>query len=376
MLLLCGPTTSLGAQSRKKQYPKTYPELFTILTCHHLVTSMKELFAWAICALIFGVSTSAQTRQTFDIATFQPPLGWSKRTSDASLQFSTEDKAKGTYCLITLLASVPGTGDPKKNFNAAWQTVVKTVVDPTAVPQMFPSANKEDWKAEGGFAPFEKDGEKGVAVLFTLSGYGKMVNILVLTNTTDHEPTITAFLESVSLKKPAEENRPQAPGNQIGSQPSLAGNFWKQGGIRQGMLGHAGLSTATFSKTYQFLSDGTYKFFTVNMQLAAPKYYLENEEGTYKVTGNTITITPRKASFSQHRLNKEDPPIKSGNLPLSTVQYSFEFWLHDDNWALLLSPVDGNENKRDGTFSFYRNGEPQRTYQYVLVNAKGELIRY
>ena len=112
------------------------------------------------------------------------------------------------------------------------------------------------------------------------------------------------------------------------------------------------------------------------MQLAAPKYYLENEEGTYKVTGNTITITPRKASFSQHRLNKEDPPIKSGNLPLSTVQYSFEFWLHDDNWALLLSPVDGNENKRDGTFSFYRNGEPQRTYQYVLVNAKGELIRY
>jgi hypothetical protein len=32
------------------------------------------------------------------------------------------------------------------------------------------------------------------------------------------------------------------------------------------------------------------------MQLAAPKYYLENEEGTYSVTGNTIT--PRKSSFS------------------------------------------------------------------------------
>jgi hypothetical protein len=141
------------------------------------------------------------------------------------------------------------------------------------------------------------------------------------------------------------------------------------------MLGHSGLSTATFSKTYQFFSDNTYKFFRVDMQLAAPKYYLENEEGTYKVTGNTITITPRKASFSQHRLNKEDPPINSGNLPLSTAQYRFEFWLHDDNWALLLSPVDGNETKRDGTFSFWRNGESQRTYQYVLVNAKGELIR-
>lgn len=111
------------------------------------------------------------------------------------------------------------------------------------------------------------------------------------------------------------------------------------------------------------------------MQLAAPKYYLENEEGTYKVTGNTITITPRKSSFSQHRLSKEEPPIKSGPLSLLTVQYRFEFWNYDGNWRLLLSPVDGNENKRDGTFSFYRNGEPQRTYQYMLVNAKGVLIQ-
>jgi hypothetical protein len=30
---------------------------------------------------------------------------------------------------------------------------------------------------------------------------------------------------------------------------------------------------------------------------------------------------------------------------------------------------------RDGTFSFFRNGEPQRTYRYLLVNAEGELIR-
>jgi hypothetical protein len=141
------------------------------------------------------------------------------------------------------------------------------------------------------------------------------------------------------------------------------------------MLGHAGLSTATFSKTYQFFSNGTYKFSREDMQLAAPKYYLEHEEGTYAVSGNTITITPRKSGFSQHRLRKEDPPTKSGNLPLSPAQYRFEFWLHDGNWALLLSPLDGNETKRDGTFSFWRNGEAQRTYQYVLVDAAGRLIR-
>jgi hypothetical protein len=202
-----------------------------------------------------------------------------------------------------------------------------------------------------------------------------MVNVLILTNTDVYEKHVTAFLTSVSLTKPAVQSPPQTPVATNGSQPLLTNNFWKMGGTRQGMLGHSGLSTGTFSKTYQFFSNGTYKFSREDMQLAAPKYYLESEEGTYTVAGNTLTITPRKASYSQHRINKTDPPLKAGSLPLSTARYRFEFWLHDDNWALLLSPLDGNETKRDGTFSFYRNGESQRTYQYLLVDAKGNLIR-
>ena len=336
---------------------------------------MKRFDIVFVCLLALSISAFGQTSESFDIATFQSPKGWNRQATQNAAQFSTEDKTQGTYCVITLFKSLPGIGSAKDNFDAAWQTVVKTVVNSSAAPQMFPSNNKEDWQVVGGFAPFEKDGEKGVAVLYTASGYGKMVNALVLTNTQAYEAAITAFLESISFKKPAPEIQSQTPDNQDGSHPSLAGNFWKQAGIRGGMLGHSGLSTATFSKTYQFFSDNTYKFSREDMQLAAPKYYLESEEGTYKVTGNTITITPRKSNFSQHRLTKEEPPIKSGDLPLSTAQYRFEFWLHDDNWALLLSPTDGNETKRDGTFSFWRNGEPQRTYQYLLVDAKGKLIR-
>ena len=336
---------------------------------------MKQILLLIFCFLSFSATALAQASETFDIATFQPPKGWEKRPSQDAVQFSTEDKQSGAYCLITLFKSLPSHGNSKENFDAAWQSLVREAVNVSAAPQMQPSNNPEDWKVEMGSAPFEKDGLKGVAVLVTASGYGRMMNAMILTNSQAYEPQLTAFLESFSFKKPASEIQSQTPDNQNGSRPSLAGNFWKQAGIRGGMLGHAGLSTGSFSKTYHFFSDNTYKFFREDMQLAAPKYYLESEEGTYKVTGNTITITPRKANFSQYRLNKEEPPIKSGNLPLSTAQYAFEFWLHDDNWALLLSPVDGNETKRDGTFSFWRNGEAQRTYQYVLVNAKGQLIR-
>ena len=336
---------------------------------------MNQLYRILIALLILTISNFAQATETFDIASFQPPKGWVKQVGTDAVQFSIEDKTGGTFCLISLFKSVPGLSNPKENFDAAWSTIVKEAVPVSAAPEMLPADNKGEWQLAAGFASFEKDGAKGVAVLYTATGYGKMVNALILTNTQAYEATATAFLQSISFKKPVEETRPQPPAATNGSQPSLAGNFWKQGAIRQGMLGHSGLSTGTFSKTYQFFSDGTYKFSREDMQLAAPKYYLESEEGTYKVTGTTITITPRKSSYSQHKLKKEDPPIKAGNLPLSTSQYTFEFWRYDDNWRLLLSPTDGSETKRDGTFSFYRNGEPQRTYQYHLVDATGKLMR-
>ena len=333
---------------------------------------MKRLILVAICLSTLSFISFAQAPESFDIATFRAPAGWKKQATQNAVQIST---AEGdAFCLITLFKALPALGTTDKNFKASWDTIVKETVTITSAPQIQPLENKDGWEISSGFAPFEKDGTKGIAVLVTASGFGQMVNVLILTNTQAYEKHVAAFLDSITLKKPTVTTPPQTTPTTNGSQPSLTNNFWKQGGVRQGTLGQVGLSTASFSKTYQFFDNGTYKFSTVNMQLAAPKYYLENEEGTYTVSGNTITISPRKASFSQHRLNKEDPPIKSGPLALSTAQYRYEFWLYDGNWRLLLSPVDGNETKRDGTFSFYRNGEPQRTYQYQMVDANQRLI--
>jgi hypothetical protein len=60
---------------------------------------------------------------------------------------------------------------------------------------------------------------------------------------------------------------------------------------------------------------------------------------------------------------------------LEAVQYSFEIINLNNNWSLLLSPVDGNETKRDGAFGFILNGEERKTYSYNSVNANGELIQ-
>ena len=120
----------------------------------------------------------AQASETFDIATFQPPKGWQRQASENAIQFSTSNNAD--YCLITLYKSIPGLVNPKENFDAAWQMIVKEAVSVSTAPQMASPVDEDGWKVLSGFAPFEKDGNNGIAMLVTASGFGKMVNILVL----------------------------------------------------------------------------------------------------------------------------------------------------------------------------------------------------
>ena len=190
---------------------------------------MKALLSLCICALTLSISTLAQTQETFDIATFQPPKGWEKKAGADGVQFSTEDKSTGAFSLITLFRSVPALGNSKENFDAAWRTIVKEAVSVTVAPTMQPAPSPEDWKAEMGTAAFEKDGLKGAVVLITVSGYGTMINLMILTNTQAYEPAVATFIESISLKKPVVDRRllVKAPptGTVIQPQPARESSF-------------------------------------------------------------------------------------------------------------------------------------------------------
>jgi hypothetical protein len=140
--------------------------------------------------------------QTFDLATYSPPKGWEKQSTEAAVQFVHQDSARGTYCIIMLMRSLPGTPVSKDNFNNAWETVVKEIVTPVSNPEMQPSAVENGWALEYGTAPFEKDGEKGAVLLVTATAGETMVNAIVLTNTDAYEKNISEFLGSISLKKP------------------------------------------------------------------------------------------------------------------------------------------------------------------------------
>ena len=160
---------------------------------------MKKL----ILLCVFSISCTAiqAQKKTFDLATYTAPKGWKKQNTASAIQFTKEEAAKGTYCVITLYKSIPGKTDPKENFNLAWETLVKEMVTTSANPEMQPAATENGWSVESGFAPFETKGNKGIAILATSTSQEKMVNIIILTNTDVYQHEITAFLESIALQK-------------------------------------------------------------------------------------------------------------------------------------------------------------------------------
>jgi len=163
---------------------------------------MKRLLFSIICFLILPIISWAQTSDTFDIATFRPPNSWNKQATQNSVQFSTEDKTAGTFCRIVLMKSIPGTSNSKGNFDAAWNSIVKQMVKVATAPQMASPTNEDGWDVESGFAPFENDGVKGIAMLVTINGFNKMVNVLIIANSEVYQQNIADFLGSISLKKP------------------------------------------------------------------------------------------------------------------------------------------------------------------------------
>ena len=245
---------------------------------------MKNIFSFSFFFLC-AANVFAQ-KQTFDITTFTPPKGWKKQAAESAIQFSKENTAKGTYCLITLYKSVPGTANAKENFDLAWETLVKEMVTVSTLAEMQPAAIEDGWEAQSGYAPFEGEGSKGIVVLVTSSGFQKIVNIIILTNTDVYEKDIADFLGSVSLKKL--KTIPQQTSITNNNKNSISGT-WGKGNSATLAGGSFGRWSYT-KEQYIFNQSGAYSFTRKVYVEYDKEKLLTRETGTYTISGNKIII--------------------------------------------------------------------------------------
>lgn len=170
---------------------------------------MKRLLlsAWVLCSS----AAFAQT-ENFDIATFIPPAGWQRESVDFAASYVTTNTKTGGWCRISVYKSIESSGDPIADFNSEWTALAEK--DRAGMVKPNPeSSTEEGWTAHTGAGKFQWQGKDAYVVLTTISGYGKVISIMVTNNGQEFMPEAERFLSSIKLTKPegAPVQRQQTP---------------------------------------------------------------------------------------------------------------------------------------------------------------------
>lgn len=182
---------------------------------------MKKIFLLGF--LLFSATTTFAQKESFDVATYTIPTGWTKNNVNKGVvSYSITNNQKGTYCQIGVYASTTSKGSLQADFESEWQDLVAKTYKPTQKPELVPATSENGWGAQGGAAPFEFSGAQSIAMLVTMSGHGRCLSIVILTNTEDYQGEIENFLDSVELQKIETASQPVADAGKSESKTQTA----------------------------------------------------------------------------------------------------------------------------------------------------------
>ena len=160
---------------------------------------------WILAVAFYAASTFsilAQVRETFDLVTFDAPVGWNRETTDYALSFVTTNSKSRGWCRITIYKSQTGSGDATHDFENEWQAIV-TKNYPDAIRPTPEMTNEEGWTSASGVSEFKWQNENSFLLLTTITGHGAEITIMVMMNSNEFMPQVESFLGAIELQKPA-----------------------------------------------------------------------------------------------------------------------------------------------------------------------------
>ncbi len=157
---------------------------------------MKKLLIIAIIAFN-ATSIFAQT-QKFDIMTFTPPNGWTVQNGDNAKVFTKIDKSKNTLGIIMLYPSINSSGNANDDFKYVWKQIVQGSFGASANPEM-ETGESNGFKVVNGGELIKYEGIQALAMLTVLSGKGKVISILTITNEQSYVQFTQTMIDGMTI---------------------------------------------------------------------------------------------------------------------------------------------------------------------------------
>ncbi len=326
-----------------------------------------------ICCL--GATISFAQKQAFDLITFTPPKGWTKNVEETLLSYTITDNKTKSWCRINVIKSTVSKGTIEADFESEWQDLVVKNYNPTSERKENEIQEAEGWKIKAGSSKFTFETREAMAMLTTVSGYNRCASIVAVTNSKEYLKDVQALIESLDLKKPGTVSTESPVGED--DKNSVVGTWKKTGSVNPSYNDAYATSIAGYSSDqYIFNSNGTYHFVSKTFGMSLAKIFLVKENGTYQVSGNSITISPQKSVIEAW--SKKDGGDKWGSLlssqkrPLEKVTYQFtkHYFSGIQIWNLVLQ--NNTVTQRDGPHS--NNKTFDNAWYYSPISANNPVI--
>ena len=166
----------------------------------------------SLAALSLAQTAGAQT-QSFDIASFTPPPGWTRVEQTGFAYFQdprTANSPKGMGQLF-LFPGRTGAGTAMENFSAEWSAHVASPLHVSAQPRTETRQLPDGWTAVTGVTPVTLPGGVLTVILFTATGAGRFMSV-VATAPQGSLPLVERFFQSLKLRAPdAQAAAPSGP---------------------------------------------------------------------------------------------------------------------------------------------------------------------
>lgn len=294
-------------------------------------------------------------RETFDLTTYTAPTqnaGWTKEAKDNFVTYTIADNKKKTWCRIAIFKSTTSKGNIERDFESEWQLLVSSPFKTNEAPQTNKVQESGDWKIKTGAGKFIFNAADAIALLTCMSSNNRCVSILTITNSEDYNAQIQKFSESVKLlnpqnlsTKPTENPRPQT--GESNNTTVIVGSWGKSNTVGQ-LYNRFG--TYSYNKQqYIFNSNGTYRFTGKNYSEQYDETLLVKENGTYKINGNSLTISPQNSVIEAWtKKNGADNWNKLKTSQKRALEKTtYQFSVVEKNLVLQTT----KETERDGRFS-------------------------
>jgi len=155
-----------------------------------------------VLIVVLGITRAAfgQT-ETFDVATFVPPSGWQRTQSSGLVSFQDSGVRGGQFssCQIFVFASRPSNASPEANFQAEWYARIAQPLQTTALPTPQAERTADGWTNVLGHVDLPQNGLPYRTILFTSTGAGRVISIVVRYTINGYESEITGFFNSLHM---------------------------------------------------------------------------------------------------------------------------------------------------------------------------------